>query len=147
MSAACSTGHCGYARLRFVVGCATVAFAGFFFVVLTSSRLFLSASIRLTTLGGADDDGTAGEPDSDGGAESAVHGGHERDTGWTVECQTGCFLTTNRYLISTVSGCCANQPNQNARCAGTRGKTSFGSRSDRRWPSSTTHTCPSASTT
>src|SRR5260221_4039583 len=66
---------------------------------------------------------------------------------WTVECQTGCFLTTNGYLISAVSGCCANQPNQNARCAGTRGRTSLGSRSDRKWPSSTSHTCPSASTT
>ena len=41
-----------YARLRLAAGWATAAFAGFFFVVLTASRLFFSASIRLTTLGG-----------------------------------------------------------------------------------------------
>jgi hypothetical protein len=42
-----------YARLRFAAAWATAAFAGFFFVALTASRLFFSASIRLTTLGGA----------------------------------------------------------------------------------------------
>jgi hypothetical protein len=42
-----------YARLRFAAGGATAAFAGFFFVALTASRLFFNASIRLTTRGGA----------------------------------------------------------------------------------------------
>jgi hypothetical protein len=44
--------RCSYARLRFAAGWATAAFAGFFFVVLTASRLFFNASIRLTTLRG-----------------------------------------------------------------------------------------------
>ena len=35
------------------------------------------------------------------------------------------------YCMSNVSGCCANQPNQKARCAGTRGSTSVESRADR----------------
>jgi hypothetical protein len=42
-----------YARFRFAAGRATSAFAGFLFLVLTASRLFFSASIRLTTRVGA----------------------------------------------------------------------------------------------
>jgi hypothetical protein len=42
-----------YARLRFAAGAGAWAFAGFFFVVATASRLFFSAAIKLTTLGGA----------------------------------------------------------------------------------------------
>jgi len=42
-----------YARLRFAGGFSATALAGRFFCVLTASRLFLSASIRFTTLGGA----------------------------------------------------------------------------------------------
>jgi hypothetical protein len=38
--------------LRFCAGFATAAFAAFFLPPLTASRLFLSASIRLTTFGG-----------------------------------------------------------------------------------------------
>ena len=41
------------ARLRFAAGLATDAFADFFFDALTALRLFFSASIRLTTFGGA----------------------------------------------------------------------------------------------
>ena len=45
----------GQARLRFAAaaGFATAALIGFFFAALTVSRLFFSASIRLTTFGGA----------------------------------------------------------------------------------------------
>ena len=43
----------GHARLRLAAGLATAAFAGVFFFALTASRLFRSASIRLTTFGGA----------------------------------------------------------------------------------------------
>src|SRR5512140_3839975 len=49
-----------HARLRFFSTRATT-FTGFFFAVLTASRLFFSASIRLTTFGGAS---TAGDTTS-----------------------------------------------------------------------------------
>src|SRR5204863_130272 len=44
-----------YARFRFATGTvlAGATFADFFFVLLTASRLFFKASIRLTTFGGA----------------------------------------------------------------------------------------------
>ena len=42
-----------YARFRLAGAFGITAFAGRFFVALTVSRLFLSASMRFTTLGGA----------------------------------------------------------------------------------------------
>jgi hypothetical protein len=50
---ALTRGYRYHARLRFATGAEAWAFAGFFFVVATASRLFFSASMRFTTLGGA----------------------------------------------------------------------------------------------
>ena len=52
MLPSCSASGVPHARLRFWAGWATAALAGFFFVAVTAWRLFFSASIRLTTLGG-----------------------------------------------------------------------------------------------